>query len=111
VKLLGMLGSNHPGERAAAASKSDQLVRIEHKLMWADVIMVPATPSQSHSLDWRTPYDFATLITRHSHHASSISSSRLHVGAGNRPRSNTSGSTTLLRDCGDTHDRNAIPNR
>ena len=37
VKLLGMLGSNHDGERAAAALKANELVR-EHGLVWSDVI-------------------------------------------------------------------------
>jgi hypothetical protein len=41
VKLLGMLGSHHDGERAAAALKADQLVR-QHGLTWHDVISVPA---------------------------------------------------------------------
>jgi hypothetical protein len=46
VKLLGMLGSNHDGERAAAALKANALVR-EHGLVWSDVI--PAAPEQSSS--------------------------------------------------------------
>jgi len=40
VKLLGMLGSNHDGERAAAALKANALVR-EHGLVWSDVIPTP----------------------------------------------------------------------
>jgi hypothetical protein len=72
VKLLGMLGSNHDGERAAAALKANALVR-EHGLVWSDVI--PATPEprsssyrQEHAkrwnddagadLDWRTMRGF-----------------------------------------------------
>jgi hypothetical protein len=43
VKLLGMLGSSHDGERAVAALKANALVR-EHGLVWADVI--PTTPEQ-----------------------------------------------------------------
>jgi hypothetical protein len=37
VRLLGMLGSDHIGERATAALKADQFVR-DHGLTWADVI-------------------------------------------------------------------------
>ena len=70
VKLLGMLGSNHDGERAAAALKANALVR-EHGLVWSDVI--PATPEprsyqQEHTgrwnnnatenQDWRTMRDY-----------------------------------------------------
>lgn len=39
VKLCGMLGSAHEGERAAAALKADQLLR-SYGLRWADVIAV-----------------------------------------------------------------------
>jgi hypothetical protein len=37
VKLLGMLGSAHDGERAAAALKAHNLVA-ERRLTWSDVI-------------------------------------------------------------------------
>ena len=40
VKLLGMLGSDHAGERAAAGLKAYQLLR-SRGLTWADVIRVP----------------------------------------------------------------------
>ena len=40
VKLLGMLGSDHDGERAAFGLKADQLLR-SHGLTWADVIRIP----------------------------------------------------------------------
>jgi hypothetical protein len=40
TKLLGMLGSSHNGERAAAALKADELVR-ELNLTWRDVIRLP----------------------------------------------------------------------
>ena len=54
VKLLGMLGSDHGGERAAAALKANALVR-EHGLVWSDVI--PTTPEprsyqQEHTRRW-----------------------------------------------------------
>ena len=45
AKLLGMLGSDQAGERAAAAAKADQLIR-QHGLQWADVV-APATASTS----------------------------------------------------------------
>jgi hypothetical protein len=42
VKLCGMLGSNHAGERANAAAAADRLIR-EAGLRWPDVIL-PALP-------------------------------------------------------------------
>jgi hypothetical protein len=36
-KLLGMLGSDHEGERATAGKMADTLLR-QHKLTWADVV-------------------------------------------------------------------------
>jgi hypothetical protein len=54
VKLLGMCGSSHDGERAAAARKATELV---HSLgcTWADVIGAPTTAASAHrSRDWRT---------------------------------------------------------
>jgi hypothetical protein len=41
AKLLGMCGSAHDGERAAAAAKADRLVR-KLGLTWHDVIVAPA---------------------------------------------------------------------
>jgi hypothetical protein len=41
AKLCGMFGSDHDGERAAAAAKADQLVR-ERGLRWHDVIVIPS---------------------------------------------------------------------
>jgi hypothetical protein len=69
IKLLGMLGSNHDGERAAAATKANELVRA-HGLTWFDVI--PTAPAfyqhehtkrwnddrQDDQKDWRTMRDF-----------------------------------------------------
>jgi hypothetical protein len=40
-KLCGMLGSEHDGERAAAAAKADALLRAAG-LTWADVITAPS---------------------------------------------------------------------
>ena len=41
VKLLGMLGSDHAGERASAGLAADQLVRSKG-LSWADVVSLEA---------------------------------------------------------------------
>ena len=59
AKLLGMLGSDHAGERAAAALKADELVKREG-LRWCDVIQ-PREPVavecesyfRSSEHDWR----------------------------------------------------------
>jgi hypothetical protein len=40
VKLCGLLGSAHDGERATAAAMADQLLR-QNKLTWVDVIAIP----------------------------------------------------------------------
>ena len=56
AKLLGMLGSDHAGERAAAGLKATALLKREG-LRWLDVIQ-PSTPaavgSESERADWRT---------------------------------------------------------
>jgi hypothetical protein len=44
IKLLGMLGSVHAGERAVAGLKASELLR-ERKLTWHDVIHVPIADS------------------------------------------------------------------
>jgi hypothetical protein len=44
VKVLGMLGSPHAGERAAAGLKADQLVR-QLGLRWPDIIAVERAPT------------------------------------------------------------------
>jgi hypothetical protein len=46
VKLLGLLGSNHQGERAAAALKADQHLRALG-LSWGDIIAQPSEPAPS----------------------------------------------------------------
>jgi cupin superfamily acireductone dioxygenase involved in methionine salvage len=62
VKLLGMLGSHHDGERAAAALMADRLVR-ERGLTWRDVIVMPRE-ARDHDLDgWRAMAFFC-----HAHH-------------------------------------------
>ena len=67
VKLLGMLGSNHDGERAAAALKANALVR-DHGLVWSDIIPTPhadrrpndarAKNQDDQKVDWRIMRDF-----------------------------------------------------
>lgn len=50
AKLCGMFGSDHDGERAAAAAAlANQLVRA-HGLTWGDVIVLPATTTNA---DWQ----------------------------------------------------------
>ena len=48
TKVCGMFGSDHEGERAAAASVADRLLR-QHGLSWADVLW--AKPSRSTTED------------------------------------------------------------
>jgi hypothetical protein len=43
TKILGLLGSDHPGERDAAAQAANKLVR-ERGLTWGDVIGPPIVP-------------------------------------------------------------------
>jgi hypothetical protein len=47
IKLLGMLGSAHAGERAAAGLKAHEFIR-RHGLQWSDVIII--TPPK---IGWR----------------------------------------------------------
>jgi hypothetical protein len=71
VKLLGLCGSDHVGERANAALRADQLVR-SAGLTWRDIIRVPdhhhhyhraghedgGDPSHYNGRDWRDARDF-----------------------------------------------------
>ena len=50
VKLLGMLGSAHDGERAAAGLKAHELRR--HGLTWSDILL--AAPAPPPKLGWAT---------------------------------------------------------
>jgi hypothetical protein len=51
VKLLGMLGSAHDGERAAAGLKAHELIR-RHGLTWSDIVLaLPETPPKP--IGWR----------------------------------------------------------
>ena len=51
VRICGMLGSNHIGERASAATMADELVR-KAGLTWSDVI---SNSTSSSSSSWNTP--------------------------------------------------------
>jgi hypothetical protein len=53
VKICGMFGSCHDGERAAAAAKADTLVR-KRGLTWRDVLIL-ATKARSKKKRWREP--------------------------------------------------------
>jgi hypothetical protein len=53
VKLLGMLGSAHDGEIAAAGRKAHALVR-KHGLTWTDIIVPPLVPQE---FGWRDHVD------------------------------------------------------
>jgi hypothetical protein len=52
VKLLGMLGSAHAGERAAAGLKAHEFVK-HHGLQWSDLISGAPSPSEPRPLHWR----------------------------------------------------------
>jgi len=43
AKMAGMLGSNHAGERAAAAAAATRLLRA-HGLTWREVLLLQAVP-------------------------------------------------------------------
>jgi hypothetical protein len=58
IKLCGLLGSDHAGERAAAALKADKLVRASGAT-WADVIRVPQNRTEDQPpRDWRAMRDY-----------------------------------------------------
>lgn len=65
IKLLGMLGSAHDGERAAAGLKAHEFLK-RRGLCWADVIRLPiAAPGGlagktdfGHAMSWRTQREF-----------------------------------------------------
>lgn len=64
-KILGLLGSDHPGERDAAAQAANKLVR-ERGLAWGDVIGPPIVPDhvprirawRADDSDWRRMASF-----------------------------------------------------
>ena len=43
IRVLGMLGSDHPGERANAAAAADRMIR-EAGLRWPDIIQPKLAP-------------------------------------------------------------------
>jgi len=53
VKILGMLGSQHDGERAAAARKADEIVRTELGMTWTDVLGAAGGERRK----WKEPRD------------------------------------------------------
>jgi hypothetical protein len=52
AKLCGMFGSDHAGERAAAAAKANDMVR-SLGLTWHDVISVPLAPAEHEEVSWQ----------------------------------------------------------
>jgi hypothetical protein len=65
AKLLGMLGSAHAGERAAAGRKADEFIK-RRGLTWSDVIrpiVVTVSPGERdgnfhHAMSWREMREF-----------------------------------------------------
>jgi len=58
LKCLGMLGSDHAGERAAAGLKADQIIR-QHGMTWSDLIRVPQYRTEDQPpRDWRAMRDY-----------------------------------------------------
>jgi hypothetical protein len=53
AKILGLLGSDHDGERAAAAAKADQLIR-GLGLTWRDIVAPPIAPQTPRIRAWRS---------------------------------------------------------
>ena len=58
AKLLGMLGSDHPGEVANAGTAAHRLLKAAG-LTWSDVILIP---SESHPKAWREPADWRDAV-------------------------------------------------
>jgi hypothetical protein len=52
TKILGLLGSDHPGERDAAAQAANKLVR-ERGLTWGDIVAPPIVPDVPRVRSWR----------------------------------------------------------
>ena len=58
LKCLGLLGSDHAGERAAAGLKADQILRA-NDLTWSDLIRAPQQHQQQHQVrNWREARDY-----------------------------------------------------
>ena len=58
LKCLGLLGSTHAGERAAAGLKADQILR-SNNVSWSDLIRVPSKQHQARN--WRDIRDFCAM--------------------------------------------------
>jgi hypothetical protein len=87
VKLLGMLGSGHDGERAAAGLKAHELVR-RHGLTWSDILLAAPAPASPPKLGWR---DKLTACQAHQHCLNSRERAfvlSLARWRGTRPKSN-----------------------
>jgi hypothetical protein len=56
VKLLGMLGSDHPGEVSNAGTAAHRLLQAAG-LTWADIIVAPVTKA-----GWREPSDWREAV-------------------------------------------------
>ena len=54
-RILGMLGSEHDGERASAAAAAANLMR-KWGLSWDDVLQEPSPPRRKHSADLGIDY-------------------------------------------------------
>src|SRR6516164_6718925 len=63
IKLLGMLGSAHDGERAAAGLKAHELIR-RHGLTWKELLLDVAPTSEPAKLGWRAK---VAACTAHQH--------------------------------------------
>jgi hypothetical protein len=66
AKVCGMFGSDHAGERAAAAALADRMVR-ELGLQWTDIISVPLVPAESVSADSVSWQDALDVCLDHVH--------------------------------------------
>ncbi len=60
IKVLGMLGSEHDGERASAAAIADRIVR-KLGLTWTDIISRPEPQSLSDLCAWLLTSDLLTI--------------------------------------------------
>ena len=77
VKLCGMFGSDHPGERANAAAAADKMIR-DAGMRWPEVLL-PALPRPTASAP--TGMSFAEAI-RFVHRVLEVHTTSAH-GAGN----------------------------
>jgi hypothetical protein len=71
AKILGLLGSDHSGERDAAAQAADKLVR-GLGLSWADVIRAPPAVPREHCSRFDAAADERSAIWFAFHHRYSL---------------------------------------